>query len=107
MYRIQGNHPFELEREIELNRNDIVITQFSIDNYLNSYVSNGKLITYIVQEWDNSKASWVQQSKTDYVVSTAGNRLTETYVDKDYPSKTEYSYDTSAVMSSFVHPFKA
>ena len=31
-------HPFKLDREIELNRNDIVITQFSIDNYLNSYV---------------------------------------------------------------------
>lgn len=75
-------------------------------NYLNSYDSNGKLIAYTVQEWDSSIANWVQQSKTDYVVSTAGNRLTETYVDKNYPSRTEYSYDTSALMSSFVHPFK-
>lgn len=69
-----------------------------------TYNGNNKIITYQGEEWDGFV--WGKSSAENYNFDANGNRInfTETYTGSQY--KTVYTYDTSALMSGFVHPFK-
>jgi hypothetical protein len=72
-----------------------------------SYNANNHITSDKRADWVN--ASWKLTEQTDYVVDANGNPTSETYTnvsDNTKNHKTEYTYDTSSLMSSFAHPFK-
>ncbi len=71
------------------------------------YNANNKLITERGAKWDVFNNVWTETGarRTDYVYDATGNRLSRTE-SGNYNYKTEYTYDTASLMSSFAHPFK-
>lgn len=74
-----------------------------------SYNVNNQIITDRSASWDDFNATWKVTDQTAYVLDANGNRASETYTDvsdNTQNNKRDYTYDTSSLMSSFVHPFK-
>lgn len=75
-----------------------------------TYDANNKIVTSRSADWDVFNAIFKENYRTDYVLDAAGNRISETNVftnnnvSNNY--KSEYSYDSSSLMSSFANPFK-
>ena len=74
------------------------------------YDINNRIITSRSAAWDVFNDLFKENDRTDYVLDSAGNRISETNV-YTYNSvtsnyKKEYVYDTSSLMSSFANPFK-
>ena len=74
---------------------------------LYTYNSNNKLITERGAKWDEFNNIWVEAGayRADYELDATGNRISRTE-SGSYDYKEEYTYDGSALMSSFIHPFK-
>ena len=72
-----------------------------------TYDSNNKLITDKGSNWDESNNMWVEAGahRVDYEWDAAGNRISRT-ASGNYYEREDYSYDSSNLMSNFVHPFK-
>jgi Secretion system C-terminal sorting domain len=73
------------------------------------YNANNQLESIKNSDWDGFTASWIDNGGTDYVYDANGNDILETYQDTYngtlYRSKTDYTYDTSKLMSSYANPF--
>ena len=72
-----------------------------------TYNANNKLITERGANWDEFNNIWVEAGayRADYELDATGNRFSETQ-SGGYNYKEEYTYDNSALMSNFAHPFK-
>ncbi|WP_366183570.1 T9SS type A sorting domain-containing protein [Flavobacterium ovatum] len=80
-------------------------TQFNIsDRDLFTYNTNNYIVTY-VNEIGNGTA-WSEDQRITYELDTNGNRIRETETYQASNTKTEYHYDLSAQLSTFLHPFK-
>lgn len=69
-----------------------------------TYYSNKKINTATYYDWDAT--SWVQDNLVTYTIDGNGNRTSQTEV---YTGGTEiinYSYDMTAMMSSYANPFE-
>jgi len=69
-----------------------------------TYNGNGKIMTYTDEVWNGS--GWDNDYTVNYNFDSNGNTTSYTENYGVGQSKTEYSYDTLALMSSFAHPFK-
>jgi hypothetical protein len=73
------------------------------------YNANNQLESIKNSDWDGFTASWIDNGGTDYVYDANGNDISEYYQDTYngtlYKSKTDYTYDTSKLMSSYANPF--
>ncbi|WP_445737658.1 T9SS type A sorting domain-containing protein [Mariniflexile sp.] len=68
------------------------------------YNENNKIINYTSANWDGS--NWIGDYIDNYTIDANGNTISNTSSYNDEQYKTEYSYDASALISSFAHPFK-
>lgn len=75
---------------------------------LYTYDSNGKLITEEFQFWDGT--AWIKDFKLDYTYDVNGNVINEKEEYNDDGELIAFeetnSFDTSQLLSEFVHPFK-
>ena len=73
------------------------------------YKANKQLESIQNSDWDGFTASWTDNGGTDYVFDANGNEISEsyqsTYNGTPYNSKTDYTYDTAKLMSSYANPF--
>jgi hypothetical protein len=72
-----------------------------------SYNTNNKLISNTDFNWDISQNIWSEEEayRVDYELDGTGNRISRTESGySDY--KEVYTYDNTALMSNFAHPFK-
>lgn len=71
---------------------------------LYTYNMNNKIASEIYYKWNVS--NWQEEEKQEYVLDANGNRIKETvYYNGNINYKREYTYDTSSLMSNFIHPF--
>ncbi|MDO7174114.1 T9SS type A sorting domain-containing protein [Mariniflexile sp. AS56] len=75
------------------------------DRDLYVYDSNNNLVLETYESWDTTTSTWNEQEKIEYTVVN-GNRTSEktTYASTTFIEN--YVYDTSKLMSEFIHPFK-
>jgi hypothetical protein len=73
------------------------------------YKANNQLESIKDSDWDGFTASWTDNGGTDYVYDANGNDISESYQETYngtlYKYKTDYTYDTSKLMSSYANPF--
>lgn len=69
-----------------------------------TYNANNKIILSESEDWVNG--IWIPEYQTSFVINAAGNRVQEIDTEMGYNYKNDYTYDTSALLSSFAHPFK-
>ena len=80
-------------------------TSVDSDRDIFIYNANNKKTTYIIETWNGT--SWDEEERTEYILDGSENRISETEIyNGSNQGKSEYNYDTSALLNNFSHPFK-
>lgn len=92
------------------NLTQIVTEQWDGLNWVNdsrnvmTYNASNKIINNRNEIWDGI---WTEDENKSYVLATNGNRTSLIYsIDQEIEYKEDFFYDTTALMSSYAHPFK-
>lgn len=73
---------------------------------LYTYDANDMVSNQTYQEWNTNTNTWDESEKTEYIVAANGNRTKETSTYDGDTYVKDFTFDSGALMSSFMHPFK-
>jgi hypothetical protein len=76
------------------------------DKAIYTYNINSRIVAEERARWDKFNALWKKDYSTTYDLDIWSNRIRNTYTDDSFQYKEEYTYDTTALLSNFAHPFR-